>query len=59
MAENQDKSWEKQTIEKIAMESLIHQKNSRRWSNFFKLISLIYIGWVLFFVLTSSNSSTI
>ena len=59
MAENQDKSWEKQTIEKIAMEALIHQKNSRRWSNFFKLISLIYIGWVLFFVLTSSNSSTI
>jgi len=59
MAEKQDNNWEKQTIEKIAMQSLVHQKSSRRWSVFFKLISLIYIGWILFFVLTSSNNSTI
>ena len=59
MAESQEKSWEKQTIEKIATDSFLHQKNSRRWSIFFKLVSLIYIGWILFFVLTSSNSSTI
>ena len=59
MAEQQDNNWEKQTIEKIAMESLIQQKSSRRWSVFFKLVSLIYLGWVLFFVLTSSNNSTI
>ena len=59
MAEQQDNNWEKQTIEKIAMESLIQQKSSRRWSVFFKLVSLIYLGWVLFFVLTSSNNLTI
>ena len=59
MAEKQDNNWEKQTIEKIAMESLIQQKSSRRWSVFLKLVSLIYLGWVLFFVLTSSNNSTI
>jgi protease IV len=59
MAEQQDNNWEKQTIEKIAMESLIQQRSSRRWSVFFKLVSLIYLGWVLFFVLTSSNNSTI
>ena len=59
MAEQQDNNWEKQTIEKIAMESLIQQKSSRRWSVFFKLVSLIYLGWVLFFVLISSNNSTI
>ena len=59
MAEQKDKNWEKQTIEKIAMESLLQQKNSRRWSVFFKLVSLIYLGWVLFFVLASSNNSTI
>ena len=59
MAEQKDKNWEKQTIEKIAMESLLQKKNSRRWSVFFKLVSLIYLGWVLFFVLASSNNSTI
>ena len=59
MAEKQGKDWEKQTIEKIAMESLVQQKASRRWSVFFKSVSLIYLGWVLFFVLSSSNSSTI
>ena len=59
MAEQKDKNWEKQTIEKIAMESLLQQKKSRRWSVFFKLVSLIYLGWVLFFVLASSNNSTI
>ena len=58
MAEQQSENWEKQTIEKIAMESLVQQKTSRRWSIFFKLVSLIYLGWVLFFVLTSSNNST-
>jgi protease IV len=58
MAENKDKNWEKQTIEKIAMESLLQQKSSRRWGILFKVVSLIYLGWVLFFVLSSSNSST-
>ena len=59
MAEQQDNNWEKQTIEKIAMESLIQQKSSRRWSVFFKLVSLLYLGRVLFFVLISSYNSTI
>ena len=59
MAEQKDKNWEKQTIEKIAMESLSQQKSSKRWSIFFKLITLIYLGWILFFVLVSSNNSTI
>ena len=56
MAEQQGKNWEKQTIEKIAMESFIQQKSSRRWGIFFKLVGLIYLGWVLFFVLASSNN---
>ena len=48
---SKDKNWEKQTIERIAMESLSQQKSSKRWSIFFKLITLIYLGWILFFVL--------
>ena len=59
MTEQKGKNWEKQTIEKIAMESLVQQKSSKRWSVFFKFVSLIYLGWVLFFVFTSSNNSTI
>jgi protease-4 len=59
MVEKQDNNWEKQTIEKIAMESLVQHKSSRRWSIFFKLVSLIYLGWVLFFVLSSSSNSSI
>ena len=59
MAEKQDINWEKRTIEKIAMESLVQQKSSKRWSIFFKLVSLIYLGWILFFVLTSSSNSSI
>ena len=59
MVEKQDNNWEKQTIEKIAMESLVQQRTSRRWSIFFKLVSLIYLGWVLFFVLSSSSNSSI
>ena len=59
MAEQKSKDWEKQTIEKIAMESLSQQKSSKRWSIFFKLVTLIYLGWILFFVLVSSNNSTI
>ena len=59
MVEKQDNNWEKQTIEKIAMESLVQHKSSRRWGIFFKLVSLIYLGWVLFFVLSSSSNSSI
>ena len=59
MAVKKSKEWEKNTIENIAMESFAQQKTSRRWGIFFKLITLIYIGWFLFFVLNSSNTSSI
>ena len=59
MADKESKNWEKQTIEKIALASLGEQRSSRRWGVFFKIIGLIYLGWVLFFVLSSANKSTL
>ena len=52
MADKENKNWEKQAIEKIALASLGEQRSSRRWGVFFKIIGLIYLGWVLFFVLS-------
>jgi protease-4 len=54
-----DKNWEKETIEKITLESFKHQRNSKRWGIFFKLIGLIYVGWILFFIFSTSSNSTI
>ena len=59
MADKENKNWEKQAIEKIALASLGEQRSSRRWGVFFKIIGLIYLGWVLFFVLSSTNKSTL
>jgi len=59
MEKKNNKEWEKVTIEKIAMESFVQQKKSRRWGIFFKLISLVYVGLILFFILSTSNTSNI
>ena len=48
MAENKKDNWEQKTIEKIASSSLIEQRRSRRWGIFFKLITLLYIGIIIY-----------
>ena len=48
MAENKKDNWEQKTIEKIASGSLIEQRRSRRWGIFFKLITLLYIGIIIY-----------
>ena len=58
MEEKKNKEWEKMTIEKIAMESFAQQKKSRLWGIIFKSISLFYIGLILFFILTTSNTGS-
>ncbi len=57
MAEKKDNQWEKNVIEKIATDSLLEQKKTRRWGIFFKLFTLSYLGIILFFVLTSGRST--
>jgi protease-4 len=40
--------WERELLEKLAMESLLEQRRKRRWGIFFKLIAAVYIGVILF-----------
>jgi len=57
MAEKKDNQWEKNVIEKIATDSLLEQKKTRRWGIFFKLFTLFYLGIILFFVVTSGRGT--
>ena len=57
MAENKKDNWEQKTIEKIASSSLIEQRRSRRWGIFFKLITLLYIGIIIYGFNSMSHSS--
>lgn len=42
-----DASWERKALEKIALEGLIEQRRARRWGIFFKLLGFAYFGVVL------------
>jgi len=57
MAENKKENWEQKTIEKIASSSLIEQRRARRWGIFFKLITLLYIGIIIYSFNSISQTS--
>lgn len=40
--------WTKDTLEKIALAGLKEQKAARRWANFFKILTFLYLFFVLF-----------
>ena len=48
MAENKKENWEQKVIEKIASNSLVEQRRARRWGIFFKLITLLYVGIIIY-----------
>ena len=48
MAENKKDNWEQKVIEKIASNSLVEQRRARRWGIFFKLITLLYVGVIIY-----------
>ena len=52
-----DPSWERETITKLAEASLKEQRRSRRWGIFFKLLTFIYIGAVIFMLGNADLSS--
>jgi len=51
----QDRAWQKDMIEKLALSSLKEQKTARRWGIFFKMLTFLYlftllayaVGWVV------------
>ncbi|WP_294262006.1 S49 family peptidase [Propionivibrio sp.] len=52
----QDPQWERQLLEKIALEALKEQKAKRRWGIFFKLAFLAYLVAVLVLVVDWGGS---
>ena len=47
---SEDKTWERDAIEKLASSALTEQRTARRWSIFFKALMYIYLFIILFFV---------
>ncbi|TAK69921.1 MAG: S49 family peptidase [Betaproteobacteria bacterium] len=47
MAE-QEKNWERETLEKLSFAALKERKTARRWGIFFKLLTFAYVTFLLF-----------
>ena len=52
-----DPDWQRNILEKIALEGLVEQRRSRRWGIFFKLLGFAYLGVVLALVLDWGGSA--
>ncbi len=46
-----DPNWEKEAIRELAWGSLKEQRRTRRWGIFFKLLTFVYLGVLLLFML--------
>ena len=44
-----DPNWERQLVEKLALEALTEQRRRRRWGIFFKLLGFAYVTVILLF----------
>jgi protease-4 len=42
-----ERNWERETLEKLAFASLAEQRKARRWGIFFKLLTLIYVTFLI------------
>jgi protease-4 len=53
MVESTDTSpgWERQVLEKVALAAIEEQRRARRWGIFFKLLTFLYLFFLLFLVL--------
>lgn len=50
-------NWERNALEKIALEGLVEQRRARRWGIFFKLLAFAYLGVVLALVVDWGGSA--
>ena len=44
---DEDKDWERETLEKLAFASLQEQKRARRWGIFFKMLTFVYVTFLI------------
>ena len=54
MSEQAD-SWERQTLEKVALAAITEQRRARKWGIFFKIAGLIYLSLLLFLAMGLTN----
>jgi protease-4 len=52
-----DPNWERNVLEKIALEGLVEQRRARRWGIFFKMLGFAYLTVVLVMVLDWGGSA--
>ncbi|MCJ7838317.1 MAG: S49 family peptidase, partial [Burkholderiales bacterium] len=43
----EEKNWERETLEKLAFAALKEQTRARRWGIFFKLLTFAYLTFLL------------
>lgn len=55
--ENQD--WGKSVLESVMLESIKEQRRSRRWKIFFRLVWLVILGLICYFIASGGRSNTI
>lgn len=53
----EEPSWERQAIEKIALEGIAEQRRQRRWGIFFKLLGFAYVTVVLAMLIDWGDSA--
>ena len=51
-----EENWEKDILEKIAIEGIQEQKRSRRWGIFFKLLTFVYLFALLIMIIPSKDN---
>ncbi|MDQ7988144.1 MAG: S49 family peptidase [Candidatus Dactylopiibacterium sp.] len=54
--ENGRPGWERSTIEKLAFESLREARRRRRWSIFFRLAALVYVGALIWMFWSNTDT---
>ncbi|MBT9612621.1 MAG: S49 family peptidase [Burkholderiales bacterium] len=55
MAESE--SWERQTLEKVALAAVTEQRRARKWGIFFKIIGFLYLTFILIMALGLMNGA--
>lgn len=54
---HKDPNWERNALEKIALQGITEQRRSRRWGIFFKLLGFAYLGVVLALIIDWGGSA--
>ena len=49
--------WERSVLEKVALEGIVEQRRRRRWGIFFKLLTFVYVGVMLWFFIDWGDSA--